>query len=87
MRKSRIFIGIIIILIIDKIGLRHKHPRLYKNFLLHSDIYVKIYVALMFHKSEFCTKDMHWQSLTMRDIRRERYGFYELDDKGKYYNF
>ncbi|MFX1338767.1 MAG: PIG-L deacetylase family protein [Promethearchaeota archaeon] len=47
----------------------------------------KLYDALKLHKFEFYTKDMNWQSLAMRDRRRERFGFYRLKDKGKYYNF
>jgi LmbE family N-acetylglucosaminyl deacetylase len=47
----------------------------------------KVYEALKFHKSEFFTKDMNWQSLAMRDRRRERFGLYKLKDKGNYYNF
>jgi LmbE family N-acetylglucosaminyl deacetylase len=47
----------------------------------------KVYEALKLHKSEFYTKDMGWQSLAMRDRRRERFGFYHLKDKGKFYNF
>ena len=47
----------------------------------------KVYEALKLHKSEFYTKDMNWQSLAMRDRRRERFGFYMLKDKGNFYNF
>lgn len=47
----------------------------------------KVYDALKLHKSEFYTKDMHWQSLAMRDRRRERFGFYKLKDEGNFYNF
>jgi LmbE family N-acetylglucosaminyl deacetylase len=47
----------------------------------------KVYEALKLHKSEFFTKDMGWQALAMRDRRRERFGFYHLKDKGKFYNF
>lgn len=47
----------------------------------------KVYDALKLHKSEFYTKDMHWQSLAMRDRRRERFGFYKLKDEGSFYNF
>ncbi len=47
----------------------------------------KVYDALKLHKSEFYTKDMNWQSLAMRDRRRERFGLYKLKDKGKFYNF
>ena len=47
----------------------------------------KVYDALKLHISEFYTKDMNWQSLAMRDRRRERFGFYRLEDKGKYSNF
>ncbi len=47
----------------------------------------KVYEALKLHKSEFYTKDMNWQSLAMRDRRRERFGYYKLKDKGKFYNF
>ena len=47
----------------------------------------KVYEALKLHKSEFFTKDMGWQALAIRDRRRERFGFYYLKDKGKFYNF
>jgi len=47
----------------------------------------KVYDALKLHISEFYTKDMNWQSLTMRDRRRERFGFYRLKDKGNFVNF
>jgi len=47
----------------------------------------KVYESLKLHKSQFYTKDMGWQSLAMRDRRRERFGFYKLEDKGKNYNF
>ena len=51
------------------------------------DLRFKVYEALKLHKSEFYTKDMGWQSLAMRDRRRERFGIYYLKDKGSFYNF
>ena len=51
------------------------------------DLRFKVYEALKLHKSEFYTKDMNWQSLAIRDRRRERFGVYKLDDKGKFDNF
>ncbi|MFW9939326.1 MAG: PIG-L deacetylase family protein [Candidatus Thorarchaeota archaeon] len=51
------------------------------------DLRFKVYEALKLHKTEFFTKDMHWQTLAMRDRRRERFGLYKLKDKGKFYNF
>jgi len=51
------------------------------------DLRFKVYEALKLHKSQFYTKDMNWQSLAMRDRRRERFGLFKLSDKGKYYNF
>jgi LmbE family N-acetylglucosaminyl deacetylase len=47
----------------------------------------KVYEALKLHKTEFFTKDMNWQTLAMRDRRRERFGVFNLEDKGKFYNF
>jgi LmbE family N-acetylglucosaminyl deacetylase len=47
----------------------------------------KVYEALKLHVSEFYTKDMNWQALAMRDRRRERFGFYRLDDLEKFPNF
>lgn len=47
----------------------------------------KVYDALKLHKSQFYTKDMKWQSLAIRDRRRERFGSFKLKDKNNFYNF
>lgn len=47
----------------------------------------KVYQALKLHKSQFYTKDMKWQTEAMKERRTERFGFYYLKDKGKFYNF
>ena len=51
------------------------------------DLRFKLYEALKLHKSQFYTKDMGPYSLAMKERRRERFGFYSLNDKGKFYNF
>ena len=47
----------------------------------------KVYQALKLHKSQFYTKDMGWQTEAMKYRRTERFGFFSLKDKGKFYNF
>ncbi|MBA7514439.1 1D-myo-inositol 2-acetamido-2-deoxy-alpha-D-glucopyranoside deacetylase [subsurface metagenome] len=47
----------------------------------------KVYDALKLNKSQFYTKDMKWQSLAIRDRRRERFGSFKLKDKNNFYNF
>lgn len=47
----------------------------------------KVYQALKLHKSQFYTKDMGWQTEAMKYRRTERFGFFRLKDKGKFYNF
>ncbi|MCK4371395.1 MAG: hypothetical protein KAW03_10025, partial [Candidatus Lokiarchaeota archaeon] len=51
------------------------------------DLRFKVYEALKKHKSQFYIKDMKWQAEAMKGRRRERFGFYQLKDKGKFYNF
>ncbi|MFX0057548.1 MAG: PIG-L deacetylase family protein [Candidatus Hodarchaeota archaeon] len=51
------------------------------------DLRYKVYEALQLHKSQFYTRDMNWQSLAIRDRRRERFGLFKLKDKGKFENF
>ncbi|MFX1574783.1 MAG: PIG-L deacetylase family protein [Promethearchaeota archaeon] len=47
----------------------------------------KVYKALKLHKSQFYTKDMKWQTEAMKEVRRQRFGVFHLEDKGKFYNF
>jgi len=51
------------------------------------DLRFKVYQALKLHKSQFYTKDMGWQTKAMKYRRTERFGFFRLKDKGKFYNF
>ena len=51
------------------------------------DLRFKVYQALKLHKSQFHTKDMGWQTEAMKYRRTERFGFFRLKDKGKFYNF
>ena len=51
------------------------------------DLRFKVYEALKLHKSQFYTKDMGWQTEAMKEVRRQRFGFFHLEDKGKFYNF
>ena len=51
------------------------------------DLRFKVYKTLKLHKSQFYTRDMGWQVEAMREIRRQRFGFFHLEDKGKFYNF
>ena len=51
------------------------------------DLRFKVYKALLLHKHEFYTKDMHWQSKAYREMRRYRFGVFSLKDRGKFYNF
>ncbi|MFX1349605.1 MAG: PIG-L deacetylase family protein [Promethearchaeota archaeon] len=51
------------------------------------DLRFKVYEALKLHKSQFYTKSMIWQTEAMKERRTERFGFYNLQDKGKFYNF
>jgi len=51
------------------------------------DLRFKVYEALKIHKSQFYTSDMEWQTDAMREVRRQRLGFFHLKDKGKFYNF
>ncbi len=47
----------------------------------------KVHEALKLHKSQFYTKDMGWQTEAMKEVRRQRFGLFHLEDKGKFYNF
>lgn len=47
----------------------------------------KVYEALKIHKSQFYTKNMGWQVEAIKERRRERFGLYNIEDAGKYYNF
>ncbi|KKK91693.1 hypothetical protein LCGC14_2710360, partial [marine sediment metagenome] len=47
----------------------------------------KLYEALKIHKSQFYTKNMGWQVEAIKERRRERFGLYNMEDAGKYYNF
>ncbi len=51
------------------------------------DLRFKVYEALKIHKSQFYTKDMVWQTEAMKEVRRQRFGVFNLKDKGKFYNF
>jgi LmbE family N-acetylglucosaminyl deacetylase len=47
----------------------------------------KAYEALKRHKSQFFTKALEWQSLWVKEKRRDRFGYFKLADKGKFFNF
>ena len=51
------------------------------------DLRLKVYQALKLHKSQFYTYNMGWQAEAMKERRRERFGYYYIKDKGKFYNF
>ncbi len=51
------------------------------------DLRFKVYDALKLHKSQFFMDDMKWQSLAIRNRRRERFGSFKLKDKNNFYNF
>jgi LmbE family N-acetylglucosaminyl deacetylase len=51
------------------------------------DLRFKAYEALKKHQSQFFTKALQWQSKWVEGKRRDRFGFYKLSDKGKYFNF
>lgn len=51
------------------------------------DLRFKVYQALKLHKSQFYTYNMGWQVEAMKGRRRERFGYYHIKDKGKFYNF
>ncbi|MFX1354542.1 MAG: PIG-L deacetylase family protein [Promethearchaeota archaeon] len=47
----------------------------------------KAFEALKHHESQFFTKDLEWQSLWVKEKRRDRFGYFCLTDKGKFFNF
>jgi LmbE family N-acetylglucosaminyl deacetylase len=47
----------------------------------------KVYEALKLYKSQFYTKDMKWQAEVMKERRTEKFGLFNLRDRGKFYNF
>lgn len=47
----------------------------------------KAYKALKKHESQFFTEALHWQSLWVKEKRRDRFGSFKLSDKGKFFNF
>lgn len=65
--------------------LKAQGENLIKNMI--GNLRFKVYEALKIHKSQFYTKKMGWQVEVIKERRRERFGLYNLEDAGKYYNF
>lgn len=51
------------------------------------DLRFKAFEAIKLHNSEFYTKEMERNSLWVKGKRRDRFGYYNLKDVGKFYNF
>jgi LmbE family N-acetylglucosaminyl deacetylase len=65
--------------------LKSEKNQLFINKL--GDLRFKVYNAVKLYKSLNCIKSNELETLTLKNKRKERFGIYKLQDKGKYYNF